>query len=105
MLYIISDNDECALHMCDHLGPGYKCRNTLGFFRCDKIAAPITTPKPSDSSTVPGPGYTTISRTFLKCPRGYYLGPDKQCLGKWGFYNSEQSIKYKNDVLKQIYYF
>lgn len=77
---VVSDNDECALHMCDHLGPGYRCRNTLGFFRCDKIFNSVTTEKPSSSAAPTFP--MTLTQVSLKCPRGYYPGSDRQCLGK-----------------------
>lgn len=74
------DNDECALHMCDHLGPGYRCRNTLGFFRCDKIFNTVTTEKPLSSAAPTFP--MTVTQVSLKCPRGYYPGSDRQCLGE-----------------------
>ncbi|KAG8286304.1 hypothetical protein J6590_062807 [Homalodisca vitripennis] len=69
--------------MCDHLGPGYKCRNTLGFFRCDKIntPSPSSTTETSSTTTCDSCSLSTPTITF-RCPRGYYANAQRRCIGR-----------------------
>lgn len=45
---LCEDDDECALgtHSCNDYGPNFKCRNTLGSYRCDPVRFPRIFPKP-----------------------------------------------------------
>jgi len=49
------DDDECLFgnHNCDRLGPEWKCRNTLGSFRCEKV--------------------------LRTCPSGLKMAPNREC--------------------------
>lgn len=74
---LCEDDNECELntHNCHDLGPEFRCRNTLGSYRCERIwRHPILTlrvtqrPKTSDFPMISGqlknclPGYVMNSR-------------------------------------------
>lgn len=97
---LCEDDDECALgtHTCKSLGPNYKCRNTLGSFRCDlirqtpKSVIPFMVPTPIIPTSLASRVFSTplttqtyplISGTRKICLPGYFMNARGNCEGNY----------------------
>lgn len=89
---LCEDDDECALgtHTCNSLGSNFKCRNTLGSYRCDVIRPQ----RPVPTQIVPTPyfprvfttpfstqSYPMLIDTRKKCLPGYIMNARGICEG------------------------
>ncbi|KAL3289893.1 hypothetical protein HHI36_023282 [Cryptolaemus montrouzieri] len=85
---ICEDDDECALgtHNCGGLGSGFKCRNTLGSYRCDPVRRTKPPTTTTTTTTTIRPSYydvvtkaTIISGQRKKCLPGYRMNSRGDC--------------------------
>ncbi|XP_044256252.1 fibulin-1-like [Tribolium madens] len=82
---LCEDDDECVLgtHTCNSLGPNFRCRNTLGSYRCDPVRI---VPKPAPTPFIPvfstpfsTQNYPVLIGTRKKCLPGYIMNQHGVC--------------------------
>lgn len=99
---LCEDDDECTLgtHTCNSLGPNFKCRNTLGSYRCDAIRYTSKLPHAVPTPLAPrvfSTHFTTqiypiFSGTRKKCLPGYVMNARGNCEGNLIFLTSTNKL-------------